>query len=134
MRITPRKLLFAVAALGPVLRASLRAAVLHRGDDLTATADDLRDVPHFKLQTLRNARWLDALVDRLLPWLPPYRLSPCTKRSLLLLDLWSRCGLDPVLHVGIAGEASQRRAHAWVSAAIAPIDPVTPAYTEVWRV
>jgi hypothetical protein len=61
-------------------------------------------------------------VTRWAPLLPPHGIGPCLKRSLLLLDLWSRCGLAPRLHVGVALSATGRRAHAWVTP-----DPVTPA-------
>ena len=42
------------------------------------------------------------------------------KRSLLLLRLWSRCGLAPRLHLGVsrAGEEGFR-AHAWLTADVA---------------
>jgi hypothetical protein len=44
------------------------------------------------------------------------------KRSLLLLHLWSRCGLAPRLHLGVsrAGEEGFR-AHAWLTADVAGI-------------
>lgn len=57
------------------------------------------------------------VVERLLGALPPYRMGPCMKRSLLLLHVWSRCGLEPVLHLGVArGRGGGLRAHAWLSA------------------
>jgi hypothetical protein len=38
------------------------------------------------------------------------------KRSLLLLDLWSRCGLRPRLHLGLRGGGYPgRRGHAWLT-------------------
>lgn len=57
------------------------------------------------------------VVNRLLRFLPPSGMGACMKRSLLLLRLWSRCGLAPRLHLGVsrAGEEGFR-AHAWLTA------------------
>jgi hypothetical protein len=60
------------------------------------------------------------LVNGLLPLLPPRGLRPCLKRSLLLLDLWSRCGLAPRLHIGMRRSQDQREGHAWVTVAGRP--------------
>jgi len=57
------------------------------------------------------------VVGRLLPLLPPRRMGSCLKRSLILLHLWSRCGLEPRLHLGFrkdVGDAWQ--GHAWLTA------------------
>jgi hypothetical protein len=56
------------------------------------------------------------VVSRLLPVLPPRRMGRCMKRSLLLLHLWSRCGLAPCLHLGVAGGEAGVRGHAWLTA------------------
>lgn len=57
------------------------------------------------------------VVSRLFRFLPPRRMGPCMKRSLLLLRLWSRCGLEPTLHLGVArGGERGFRAHAWLTA------------------
>ena len=42
------------------------------------------------------------------------------KRSLILLHLWSRCGLEPELHLGVRRDPTEVfQAHAWVSARLA---------------
>lgn len=57
------------------------------------------------------------VVNRLLNWLPPRGMGRCLKRSLLLLHLWSRCGLEPRLHLGIQGPTcSSLQGHAWLTA------------------
>ena len=57
------------------------------------------------------------VVNRLLRVLPPSEMGPCMKRSLLLLHLWSRCGLAPRLHLGVARAGEEGfRAHAWLTA------------------
>ena len=56
------------------------------------------------------------VVSRLLPVLPPWSMGRCMKRSLLLLDLWSRCGLAPCLHLGLAGGGGGVQGHAWLTA------------------
>jgi len=69
---------------------------------------------------LAGLRWseaeLPAVVDRLLRWLPSRRrMGRCVKRSLLLLEVWSRCGLAPTFHYGVGRDAAgARRAHAWL--------------------
>lgn len=56
-------------------------------------------------------------VDRFLHRLPPQGMGPCLKRSLLLFHLFSRCGLNPQLHLGVVIDSYGRsRGHAWVSA------------------
>ena len=60
------------------------------------------------------------VVNRLLRFLPPSGMGACMKRSLLLLRLWSRCGLAPRLHLGVSHAGEERfRAHAWLTAAVA---------------
>jgi hypothetical protein len=56
------------------------------------------------------------VVSRLLPVLPPWRMGRCMKRSLLLLHLWSRCGLAPCLHLGVALAGGGLQGHAWLTA------------------
>jgi hypothetical protein len=58
------------------------------------------------------------VVSRLLPMLPPWRMGPCMKRSLLLLHLWSRCGLAPCLHLGVALGGGGLQGHAWLTAEV----------------
>ncbi len=63
-------------------------------------------------------------VNRLLLYLPPWRMGRCLKRSLLLVHLWSRCGLHPRLHLGMyAG----RGGHAWITAGSVSSGPVGTA-------
>jgi hypothetical protein len=56
------------------------------------------------------------VVSRLLPVLPPWRMGRCMKRSLLLLHLWSRCGLAPCLYLGVARGGGGLQGHAWLTA------------------
>ena len=117
------KAAFFLLALPAVLRAAVRAGRLARELELDALADRLRDVPPFAAAALRQPLWLLGTVDRVLPLVPPWGYGRCLKRSLLLLDLWSRCGLSPRLHLGVrrAGEAAHE-AHAWVTVAAAGAD------------
>jgi hypothetical protein len=56
------------------------------------------------------------VVSRLLPVLPPWPMGRCMKRSLVLLNLWSRCGLLPCLHLGVAPLGEGLLGHAWLTA------------------
>lgn len=56
------------------------------------------------------------VVSRLLPALPPWGMGRCMKRSLVLLHLWSRCGLAPCLHLGVALAGGGLQGHAWLTA------------------
>jgi len=47
--------------------------------------------------------------------LPPRNMGACLRRSLILLHLWSRCGLRPKLHLGFRLEEDDRFGHAWVT-------------------
>ena len=107
-------LLLALPALG---RAALRCAWLERRLPLDELVARLRATPPFAIARLADPGWLLAALDRLLPLLPPWRYGRCLKRSLLLLDLWSRCGLRPRLHLGVRreGEADPYQGHAWVT-------------------
>jgi hypothetical protein len=110
---------FLLAALPALLRAGARVSRWERRLPVDRLAVRLRAVTPFRSRRLRERpEWLLACLDRLLPMLPPRGYGVCLKRSLLLLDLWSRCGLDVRLHLGVrrAGE-SAHEAHAWVTAA-----------------
>lgn len=108
--------LFFLLALPLVVRASLRCVWWERRLPLDALVARLRAVPAPAPQALRNPPWLLASLDRVLSVLPPWRYGRCLKRSLLLLDLWSRCGLRPRLHLGVRREGESRyEAHAWIT-------------------
>jgi len=115
-----------------VLRAATRVGWHERRVALPALAEILRDV-EADLTRVDPSSML-AVVEALLPLAPPRGAGRCLKRSLLLLDLWSRAGLDPALHLGLrsgAGEGS--RGHAWVTTRrdeLATFQP--PDVTEVW--
>jgi hypothetical protein len=129
------RLVFAAAALPAVLRASLRVARGLRGTPLRELPGRLRAAPPFAAGWLRRPADLDAVALRLLPLLPPYGMVPCLKRSLVLLDLWSRCGLSPRLHLGVRrpGEAALE-AHAWVTTGVPELDRRTGprGHQELW--
>lgn len=65
---------------------------------------------------LRRPLWLRGLVDRLLPVLPPWGGGRCFKRSLTLLDLWSRCDLNPDFYMGVKAGEDKPEGHAWLAA------------------
>lgn len=119
MAIRVKRSLFALRALPAVLEA---ATLVRR-----ATAETpIHQLPALLRRSatplpaaLRRPDELAALADRLAPLLPPRRLGPCLRKSLLLLVLWARCGLEPRLHLGARkGQAGGPRPdfHAWVSA------------------
>jgi hypothetical protein len=119
-----RKLIFFLLAAPAVARASARVTWLVRRLTLEELADRLRSVPPFRLRPLRDPSWMLACLDRLLPLLPPRSYGTCMRRSLLLLDLWSRCGLRPRLHLGIRrGGEGVHEGHAWVSASAGEGEP-----------
>ncbi|HEV8239371.1 MAG TPA: lasso peptide biosynthesis protein [Thermoanaerobaculia bacterium] len=117
MRTLARAVFF-LAALPAIVRAALRVSWLQRRLPLDELAARLRAAPRFALPLLRDKpEWLLASLDRLLPLLPPRGYGRCLKRSLLLLDLWSRCGLRPRLHLAAPVERTtgHRESHAWVT-------------------
>ena len=111
------KAVFFLLALPAVARAAARLAWLERRLPLEELVTRLRAARSFRISTLARPEWLLATVDRLLFLLPPWRYGRCLKRSLLLLDLWSRCGLRPRLHLGVRrdGEQGRHQGHAWVT-------------------
>jgi len=117
------KAFFFVLAGPAVLRAAGRLC-LHRRQRIDTLADTMRAVTVFRWPVLRHPAYLAATVSCLLWILPPFSYGRCYKRSLLLLDLWSRCGLAPTLHLGakagadheVAGHQDlDRQFHAWVT-------------------
>ncbi len=121
--------------LPAVVAASFRAQHLYRSlpmDQACRTLVEVRPLP----LALRDPAGCLRLVNRLLQVLPPRGLRPCLKRSLLLLDLWSRCGLAPRFHLGVRRSADRREGHAWVTVAGRPdLFAGEPGYTEafVWE-
>ena len=107
----PWRLVRAVAA---AYRAGWR---VRRGDRLPfdRLVEELRKGKPFK-GPLADPDLHLRVVVRLLPLLPPWPMGRCMKRSLLLLDLWSRCGLAPCLHLGVAPLGEGLLGHAWLTA------------------
>ncbi len=121
--------------LPAVVAASFRARRLYRGLPLDQACRALMDVRPLP-PPLRDPAGCLRLVNRLLRVLPPRGLGPCLKRSLLLLDLWSRCGLAPRLHLGVRRSVDRREGHAWVTVAGRPdLSAGEPGYAEafVWE-
>lgn len=103
-----------------VARAALRVRRLAPALPFDTLVDTLRGVPAGVADpplALAAAR----VAQRLLPLLPPHSHGPCLRRSLLLLDVWTRCGLAPRLHLGV--RTPTRDAHAWLTST-----PPLPAY------
>ena len=111
------KAAFATAAAPFVWSAARRVARLESQLDLERLVEELRRAGRVRLPgSIENPAWLDATVARLLPFLPPRRLGPCLRRSLIVCELWSRCGLSPRLHLGVKVPLITAEAHAWVTA------------------
>jgi len=73
---------------------------------------------------LADPAGLAETVEKLLGILPPRRCGLCLRRALLLLELWSRCGLEPKLHLGFRLQAPDRDGHAWLTATTARGEPL----------
>jgi len=126
---------FFVLALPAVLRSAGRVRRLTRETGLRRLPEALRRAPRFRASWLGRPAWLDGTVARLLPLLPPYGYGPCLKRSLLLLDLWSRCGLEPRLHLGVRRPGEEPlEGHAWVTVGDPKLDRRTGplGHEEMW--
>ena len=131
MRELPAKAAFFVVALPAMMRAALRLARLNRRCGLQELADRLRAVEPWGKSYLANPRYLDAAVSRLVGVLPPRGFGPCIKRSFLLLDLWSRCGLEPRIHIGTEKRGDgERHFHAWVT--VPGSDAPRSKFVEIW--
>ena len=121
--------------LPAVVAASIRTWWLYRRlplDQACRALVEVRALP----PALRDPAGYHRLVNRLYRLLPPRGLGPCFKRSLLLLDLWSRCGLAPHLHLGVRVSQGQRQGHAWITVAGRPdLCAGETGYTEafVWN-
>ncbi len=94
--------------------AALRVNWFCRSLPLDRLIERIRRVPTLP-ESLRRPEDFKALVNRWYRWLPPRGFRPCLKRSYLLLDLWSRCGLEPEFHLGIRTGESTRDGHAWLT-------------------
>lgn len=98
-----------------VAAQALRLAVLSRRGGLDHTLAVLRSGRRFRGAVADPGPHL-RVVNRLLPVLPPYRMGRCLKRSLLLLALWHRCGLEVRLHLGFRpAAAGPWEGHAWLT-------------------
>jgi hypothetical protein len=117
-----------------VLRAALRVGWLEPRTNLGELVSRLRDR---RLQALGwDPKLASGVVERLLFVLPPYGAGRCVKRSLLLLELWSRAGLEPRLHVGIHANLAEgpSRGHFWVTTGSEEYRTAEPAeIVECWR-
>lgn len=133
MRNLAKKALFAALALPALLRASIRLNILDRRHPLDEVARRMANVGSWRLPVLCNPRYLEACVQRFAGPLPPRRFGPCLKRSYLLLDLWSRCGLRPRIHLGAAAaDDGGRNFHAWITVPSDQAASVPAGYTELW--
>lgn len=124
-----RKGVFFLLAMPSVVRAAWRVRRLEPGCSLPELVDRLRRVKPWRISFLDHPAFLAGSVGRVAPLLPLRGLGPCMRRSLVLLDLWSRCGLDLQFHLGVATGGDDRTLHAWVT------DRRRPAhsgYFEIW--
>jgi hypothetical protein len=117
MRPTPAKAVFFLLA-APVVIATARRIARREGEvPLDTLLAELRGRAAAPLpRRLARPSWLSGSVERLLPRLPPQDLGPCLRRALIVYELWSRCGLEPRLHVGLKPGTGLRDAHAWITA------------------
>ncbi len=97
-----------------VILAALRVNRYCRRLPLDELIERIRRVPVLP-ESLRRPEVFVALVNYWYRWLPPRGFRPCLKRSYLLLDLWSRCGLEPKFHLGIRTGEGARDGHAWLT-------------------
>jgi hypothetical protein len=117
-------------SLGSIARAAMRVSFYQRRRSLPELVSRLRSTPRGSCGDPRLAL---AVLERLLPVLPPYGAGRCVKRSLFLLDLWSRAGLTPSFHLGLRGAAGDRGGHAWVTTGERGLETYRPPDAlEVW--
>lgn len=130
------KCMFFLLTAPAVVRAAWRLRRLESRQRLDVLVDEMRRVPRFRLGYFMAPQRLAACTDRWLAlwgkWVvrKPYR-GRCLDRSLLLLDLWTRCGLRPNLHLGSVKSAEERQFHAWVSVPDGPSSGASP-HREIW--
>ena len=107
-------------AIGWVIRAAawmMREYRTRAFDQIIRAVYEMRDRRICRIPPEQLAQ----ITERLLPWLPPWRMGRCIKRSLILLYLWSRCGIPVRLHIGIH-PSQPYRGHVWLS--------VSPQWTQ----
>lgn len=109
MRNHPISVLRTLAAIA---RAAVRVSFYQGRRSLPDLVSHLRSAPRGSSCDPRLAL---AVLERILPFLPPYGTGRCVKRSLFLLDLWSRAGLAPSFHLGLRATAGGRGGHAWIT-------------------
>ena len=114
---TLRRAGFALRAAPLVWATGARVARRDREVGFGALVAELRRARERPLAPrLANPAWLAGTLELLLPLVPPYRYGACLRRALVLLELWSRCGLEPTLHLGFRPERAPRDGHAWLTA------------------
>jgi len=115
--------LAALRSLAAIARAAVRVSLHQRRRSLPDLVSYLRSTPRSGSGDPKLAL---AVLERLLPLLPPYGAGRCLKRSLFLLDLWSRAGLTPSLHLGLRGAAGDRGGHVWITTREGTFDTYRP--------
>lgn len=109
-----------------VLRAAARVAWHEPRTNLPELAARLRTAR--RARTGFDVALAHGVAERLLPILPPWGAGRCVKRSLIQLDLWTRAGHAPRLHLGLLVKPAPRAGHVWVSTdGAAP-----PGVAETW--
>lgn len=132
MRLSVQKIAFALTAVPRLVVTARRIDRLAKKYRLVELPDRVREV---RGGGLEHPGWWDGALVRLLPLLPPYRFGRCLKRSLILLDLWTRCGLEPRLHLGVRRPGEDPlEAHAWVTTGDPRLDRRTgpEGWEEMW--
>jgi hypothetical protein len=106
--------LLALVGFPALVRAVLRVRATSRLpiDERVAR---LRDVVPFRGRVLRDPERWSGYVARVSRWLPVDG-GPCLRRSLVLLDLHARCGLEPRLALAFRPDgAGAGDGHAWLT-------------------
>lgn len=102
-------------AVAAAIAAAVRVTRLTRGHTLDRAVALLRQGRPFT-GALHDPEVHARVVGALLPLLPPRETGECLRRCLVLLHLWSRCGLEPRLHLGARSPvATTLDAHAWLT-------------------
>ena len=115
-----RQLVAHLCAVPLALAAGFRLRRLERRLPFDRLVSELRSVRRLPA-TAADPAAIARVVGRLAPVLPPWGMGRCLKRSLLLVHLWARCGLEPRIHLGVR---AGRRGHAWVTGG--PLPPAVP--------